>query len=180
MIFSDFKYMTSTIPDTNAYSVYFGCSSVASIDQCKLHQDVRSVHKFLFGQYGEKNIWNVQQSYMKHSERSLIELPLEIFAASVNSCFMFYRANLHFHVKHGWLSEGKERWSSRSIAYDEFIGSTVHINKHCLLSAFAYFDEDASGYITVDPLEEVCWEYNTGWRRQRDIIREVGNENMRM
>ena len=93
--------MTSTIPGTNAYSVYFGCSSVASIDQCKLHQDVRSVHKFLFGQYGEKNIWNVQQSYMKHSERSLIEIPLEIYAASVNSCFMFYRANLHFHVKHG-------------------------------------------------------------------------------
>uniref|UniRef100_A0A8R7NXX6 Uncharacterized protein n=2 Tax=Triticum urartu TaxID=4572 RepID=A0A8R7NXX6_TRIUA len=27
---------------------------VASIDQCKLHQDVRSVHKFPFGQYMEK------------------------------------------------------------------------------------------------------------------------------
>ena len=85
MIFSDFKYMTSTIPDTNAYSVYFGCSSVASIAQCTLHQDVRSVHKFLFGQYGEKNIWNVQQSYMKHSEHSHIELPLEISIASMNS-----------------------------------------------------------------------------------------------
>uniref|UniRef100_A0A8R7NYW6 Uncharacterized protein n=1 Tax=Triticum urartu TaxID=4572 RepID=A0A8R7NYW6_TRIUA len=48
-----------------------------------------------------KKTWNVQQSYMKHSEQSHIELPLEIFAASVNSCFMFYRANLHFHVKHG-------------------------------------------------------------------------------
>ena len=70
-------------------------------DQSKLHQDVDSVRKFLYEQYMDHKHGNGQHSYMKHSERSLIELPLEIFAASVNSCFMFYRANLHFHVKHG-------------------------------------------------------------------------------
>ncbi|KAI4964251.1 hypothetical protein ZWY2020_006806 [Hordeum vulgare] len=59
----------------------------------------------------------------------------------------------------GW--EGKERWRSISITYDELMGSTVHINKCCLLSAFAYFKEDDRGYITADPLEEVCWEYTT-------------------
>lgn len=93
--------------------------------------------------------------------------------------FMLYRANLHFHVKQGWLSEGKERWSTgRSIAYDEFIGATVRINKHCLLAAFAYYDENGTGYITVDLLEEVRWEYNI----QADVglVTSSGRWPMRM
>ena len=83
------------------------------------------------------------------------------------------RANLHFHVKHGWLSEGKERWSSRSIAYDELIGSIAVCL--CLLGRGRQQVHDSwpagRGVLGVQ---------HTSWCRYRDIIKEVGNENMRM
>lgn len=48
-----------------------------------------------------------------------------------------------------------------------------------LLAAFAYFDKDGSGYITVDELEQACREHNMADVGIDDIIREVDQDNVR-
>lgn len=69
-----------------------------------------------------------------------------------------------------------------TIDYDEFIAATVHMNKlereEHLLAAFAYFDKDGSGYITVDELEQACRDHNMGDVGIDDIIREVDQDNV--
>ncbi|WVZ73018.1 hypothetical protein U9M48_021385 [Paspalum notatum var. saurae] len=69
---------------------------------------------------------------------------------------------------------------SGTIDYDEFIAATVHMSKldreEHLLAAFAYFDKDGSGYITVDELEQACREHNMA-DVVDDIIREVDQDN---
>ena len=71
---------------------------------------------------------------------------------------------------------------SGTIDYDEFIAATVHLNKlereEHLLAAFAYFDRDGSGYITVDELEHACWDHNMADVGIDDIIREVDQDNV--
>ncbi|KAG8060503.1 hypothetical protein GUJ93_ZPchr0002g24226 [Zizania palustris] len=68
-----------------------------------------------------------------------------------------------------------------TIDYDEFIAATVHLNKfdreEHLLAAFAYFDRDGSGYITVDELEQACRDHNMADAGIDDIIREVDQDN---
>uniref|UniRef100_A0A804NVY4 non-specific serine/threonine protein kinase n=1 Tax=Zea mays TaxID=4577 RepID=A0A804NVY4_MAIZE len=70
---------------------------------------------------------------------------------------------------------------SGSIDYDEFIAATVHMSKlereEHLLAAFAYFDKDGSGYITVDELEQACREHNMADVGLDDIITEVDQDN---
>ncbi|CAL5020407.1 unnamed protein product [Urochloa decumbens] len=70
---------------------------------------------------------------------------------------------------------------SGTIDYDEFIAATVHMSKlereEHLLAAFAYFDKDGSGYITVDELEQACREHNMADVGLDDIIREVDQDN---
>jgi calcium-dependent protein kinase len=72
--------------------------------------------------------------------------------------------------------------NSGTIDYDEFIAATVHMNKlereEHLLAAFAYFDKDGSGYITVDELEEACREHNMADVGIDDIISEVDQDNV--
>jgi calcium-dependent protein kinase len=47
-----------------------------------------------------------------------------------------------------------------------------------LFAAFSYFDKDASGYITVDELQQACLEYNLTDVRIDEIIREVDQNNV--
>ncbi|KAI8026050.1 Calcium-dependent protein kinase 4 [Camellia lanceoleosa] len=68
-----------------------------------------------------------------------------------------------------------------TIDYGEFIAATVHLNKlereEHLVAAFRYFDKDASGYITVDELQQACAEHNMTDVFLEDIIREVDQDN---
>ncbi|KAJ0077022.1 hypothetical protein Patl1_35604 [Pistacia atlantica] len=71
--------------------------------------------------------------------------------------------------------------NSGTIDYGEFIAATVHLNKlereEHLVAAFRYFDKDASGYITVDELQQACAEHNMTDVLLEDIIREVDQDN---
>ncbi|KAI3864635.1 hypothetical protein MKX03_009155 [Papaver bracteatum] len=71
--------------------------------------------------------------------------------------------------------------NSGTIDYGEFIAATVHLNKlereEHLVAAFAYFDKDGSGYITVDELQQACVEHNMTDVLLEDIIKEVDQDN---
>uniref|UniRef100_A0A0C9RZ49 non-specific serine/threonine protein kinase n=1 Tax=Wollemia nobilis TaxID=56998 RepID=A0A0C9RZ49_9CONI len=68
-----------------------------------------------------------------------------------------------------------------SIDYGEFIAATFHLNKlereEHLFAAFSYFDKDASGYITVDELQQACVEHHMNDVPIEEIIREVDQDN---
>lgn len=72
--------------------------------------------------------------------------------------------------------------NSGTIDYGEFIAATVHLNKlereEHLVAAFRYFDKDASGYITVDELQQACAEHNMTDVLLEDIIKEVDQDNV--
>ncbi|KAF2283435.1 hypothetical protein GH714_005213 [Hevea brasiliensis] len=57
--------------------------------------------------------------------------------------------------------------NSGTIDYGEFLAATVHLNKlereENLVSAFAFFDKDGSGYITIDELQQACKEFGLRW-----------------
>eukprot|EP00271_Cylindrocystis_brebissonii_P017027 TRINITY_DN424_c0_g4_i1.p1 TRINITY_DN424_c0_g4~~TRINITY_DN424_c0_g4_i1.p1 ORF type:complete len:531 (+),score=151.49 TRINITY_DN424_c0_g4_i1:1315-2907(+) len=63
------------------------------------------------------------------------------------------------------------------IEYGEFLAATLHLSKvekqENLLKAFAHFDTDGSGYITLDELEGACREYNIGKEEAADMLKEV-------
>ncbi|KAL6635425.1 hypothetical protein ACP70R_028096 [Stipagrostis hirtigluma subsp. patula] len=91
-----------------------------------------------------------------------------------------YGSNLNeAEIRH--LMDAADVDKSGTIDYDEFIAATVHMSKldreEHLLAAFAYFDKDASGYITVDELEQACREHNMAEVGIDDIIREVDQDN---
>ncbi|XP_009586663.1 calcium-dependent protein kinase 5 [Nicotiana tomentosiformis] len=71
--------------------------------------------------------------------------------------------------------------NSGTIDYGEFIAATIHLNKldreEHLMAAFQYFDKDASGYITVDELQQACADHNITDVFFEDIIREVDQDN---
>ncbi|WOK98787.1 calcium-dependent protein kinase 26-like [Canna indica] len=79
------------------------------------------------------------------------------------------------------LMEAADVDNSGTIDYGEFIAATVHLNKlereEHLVAAFAYFDKDGSGYITVDELQQACKEHNMADASLEDIIREVDQNN---
>ena len=72
--------------------------------------------------------------------------------------------------------------NSGTIDYGEFITATLHLNKlerkEHLAAAFAYFDKDGSGYITVDELQQACKEHNMTDFPIEDIIKEVDQDNV--
>lgn len=72
--------------------------------------------------------------------------------------------------------------NSGTIDYGEFIAATIHLNKlereEHLVAAFRYFDKDASGYITVDELQQACAEHNMTDVFLEDIIKEVDQDNV--
>ncbi|KAJ7532081.1 hypothetical protein O6H91_14G071300 [Diphasiastrum complanatum] len=69
-----------------------------------------------------------------------------------------------------------------TIDYLEFITATMHLNKmekeDHLYSAFQYFDEDKSGYITMEELEQALVKHGMGDPETiKDIIREVDTDH---
>ncbi|KZV41543.1 Calmodulin-domain protein kinase 5 isoform 1 [Dorcoceras hygrometricum] len=79
------------------------------------------------------------------------------------------------------LMEAADVDNSGTIDYGEFIAATIHLNKlereEHLLAAFQYFDKDASGYITVDELQQACVEHGMTDVFLEDIIKEVDQDN---
>ncbi|CAL5015241.1 unnamed protein product [Urochloa decumbens] len=71
--------------------------------------------------------------------------------------------------------------NSGTIDYIEFIAATLHLNKlereEHLVAAFAYFDKDGSGYITVDELQQACKEHNMPDAFLDDVINEADQDN---
>ncbi|KAL7231084.1 hypothetical protein ACSBR2_009370 [Camellia fascicularis] len=71
--------------------------------------------------------------------------------------------------------------NSGTIDYGEFLAATVHLNKlereENLVSAFAFFDKDGSGYITIDELQEACNEFGLGDVHLDEMIKEIDQDN---
>lgn len=72
--------------------------------------------------------------------------------------------------------------SNGTIDYGEFLAATLHLNKiekeENLLAAFAYFDKDGSGYITIDELQQACKEFGLVDTSLDEIIREIDTDNV--
>ncbi|KAG6528797.1 hypothetical protein ZIOFF_010982 [Zingiber officinale] len=70
---------------------------------------------------------------------------------------------------------------SGTIDYGEFLAATVHMNKlereENLMSAFAFFDKDGSGYITIDELSQACKQFGLEDFKLDDMIKEVDQNN---
>lgn len=79
------------------------------------------------------------------------------------------------------LMEAADIDNSGSIDYGEFLAATVHLNKlereETLVSAFAYFDKDGSGYITIDELSQACRDFGLNDGHLDDMIREIDQNN---
>ncbi|XP_018472312.2 calcium-dependent protein kinase 3 [Raphanus sativus] len=79
------------------------------------------------------------------------------------------------------LMEAADMDGDGSIDYLEFISATMHMNRiereDHLYTAFQYFDEDNSGYITMDELEQAMKKYNMGDDKSiKEIIAEVDTD----
>eukprot|EP00252_Welwitschia_mirabilis_P002112 TRINITY_DN12027_c0_g3_i1.p1 TRINITY_DN12027_c0_g3~~TRINITY_DN12027_c0_g3_i1.p1 ORF type:complete len:585 (+),score=107.62 TRINITY_DN12027_c0_g3_i1:198-1952(+) len=79
------------------------------------------------------------------------------------------------------LMEAADIDNSGTIDYREFIAATLHLNKmereENLSSAFAYFDKDGSGYITIDELQQACQDLGIDDGRLEEMIQEVDQDN---
>lgn len=69
-----------------------------------------------------------------------------------------------------------------TIDYGEFVAATLHLNKlereENLASAFAYFDKDGSGYITIDELQLACKELGLSDHHLDEMIKEVDQDHV--
>ena len=69
-----------------------------------------------------------------------------------------------------------------SIDYGEFLAATLHLNKmereENLVAAFAYFDKDGSGYITIDELQQACKDFSLGDVHLDEMIKEIDQDNV--
>lgn len=72
--------------------------------------------------------------------------------------------------------------NSGTIDYGEFLAATLHLNKlereENLLSAFSFFDKDASGYITIDELQHACKEFGISELHLDDMIKEIDQDDV--
>ncbi|KVH90052.1 Calcium-binding EF-hand [Cynara cardunculus var. scolymus] len=80
------------------------------------------------------------------------------------------------------LMEAADVDGNGTIDYIEFISATMHLNRvereDHLYTAFEYFDNDKSGYITVEELEHALKKYNMGDEKTiKEIIAEVDTDN---
>ncbi|KAB1215388.1 Calcium-dependent protein kinase 3 [Morella rubra] len=80
------------------------------------------------------------------------------------------------------LMEAADVDGNGTIDYIEFITATMHMNRiereDHLYKAFEYFDEDKSGYITMEELENALKQYNMGDEKTiKEIIAEVDTDN---
>lgn len=73
--------------------------------------------------------------------------------------------------------------NSGTIDYGEFLAATLHLNKmereENLVAAFAYFDKDGSGYITIDELQTASKDFGLSEVHLDDIIQEIDQDNVR-
>ncbi|XP_078168299.1 calcium-dependent protein kinase 1-like isoform X2 [Carex rostrata] len=80
------------------------------------------------------------------------------------------------------LMEAADVDGNGSIDYLEFISATMHMNRfekdEHIFKAFEYFDQDNSGYITVEELEEALMKHDMGDEKTiKEIIAEVDTDN---
>ncbi|KAG5014531.1 hypothetical protein JHK85_020667 [Glycine max] len=80
------------------------------------------------------------------------------------------------------LMEAADIDGNGTIDYIEFITATMHMNRmereDRLYKAFEYFDNDKSGYITMEELESALEKYNMGDEKTiKEIIAEVDSDN---
>lgn len=72
--------------------------------------------------------------------------------------------------------------NSGTIDYGEFLAATLHMNKlereESLVSAFAFFDKDGSGFITIDELSEACEQFGLSDVHLEDMIKDVDQNNV--
>lgn len=72
--------------------------------------------------------------------------------------------------------------NSGTIEYGEFLAATLHMNKmekeENLLAAFAFFDKDGSGYITMDELQQACKDFGLSDSQLEDMIKEIDQDNV--
>ncbi|TVU31879.1 hypothetical protein EJB05_23583, partial [Eragrostis curvula] len=71
--------------------------------------------------------------------------------------------------------------NSTTVNWEEFIAVTLPLNemehKNHLMAAFTYFDNDGSGYITVDKLQTACMERNMEASFLEDMVLDVNQNN---
>jgi calcium-dependent protein kinase len=69
-----------------------------------------------------------------------------------------------------------------TIDYGEFLAATLHLNKmereENLVAAFAYFDKDGSGYMTIDELQQASKDFGLGEVHLDDMIKEIDQDNV--
>ncbi|KAE9618352.1 hypothetical protein Lal_00047605 [Lupinus albus] len=79
------------------------------------------------------------------------------------------------------LMEAADIDNNGTIDYGEFLAATLHLNKmereENLVAAFAYFDKDGSGYITIDELQQACKDFGLGEVRLDDMIEEIDTDH---
>lgn len=72
--------------------------------------------------------------------------------------------------------------NSGTIDYGEFLAATLHMNKlereESLVSAFAFFDKDGSGFITIDELSQACGQFGLSDVHLEDMIKDVDQNNV--
>jgi len=72
--------------------------------------------------------------------------------------------------------------NSGTIDYGEFLAATLHMNKlereESLVSAFAFFDKDGSGFITIDELSQACQQFGLSDVHLEDKIKDVDQNNV--
>ncbi|ESQ31908.1 hypothetical protein EUTSA_v10004083mg [Eutrema salsugineum] len=70
---------------------------------------------------------------------------------------------------------------SGAIDYGEFLAATIHLNKlereENLVAAFSFFDKDASGYITMDELQQAWKEFGINDSHLDEIIKDIDQDN---
>ncbi|XP_057425494.1 calcium-dependent protein kinase 11-like [Lotus japonicus] len=79
------------------------------------------------------------------------------------------------------LMEAADIDNSGTIDYGEFLAATMHLNKmereENLIAAFAYFDKDGSGYITIDELQQASKDFGLGEVHLDEMIKEIDQDN---
>ena len=71
---------------------------------------------------------------------------------------------------------------SGTIDYGEFLAATIHLNKlereENLVAAFSFFDKDASGYITIDELQQAWKEFGINDSHLDEMIKDIDQDNV--
>ncbi|CAA0404388.1 unnamed protein product [Arabidopsis thaliana] len=70
---------------------------------------------------------------------------------------------------------------SGTIDYGEFLAATIHLNKlereENLVAAFSFFDKDASGYITIEELQQAWKEFGINDSNLDEMIKDIDQDN---